>query len=418
MAVFVPQRSELASWRTQHVSKGYVGGSHRAVVPAETVNRVQPLLPAMGITRVANITGLDVIGIPVVMVCRPNSRALAVSQGKGLTLEGAKASGIMESAESYHAERVSGPLLLTSQEELMNGHTVADVDRLPMTEMARFHRCLPILWVEGFDMLQERPTWVPYDSVHTDFTLERERNLCGFIPTSNGLASGNHLLEALSHALLEVIERDAWVRWEMLPDEAKQKTRVDLASITAAPARGLLAKFADAGIAVVVWETTRHIALPSFRCLIADAHPDPLRRMCVSYGSGCHLSREVALLRAMTEAAQSRLTLIAGTRDDLLAVDYERLLDPVFAGQLSSLLREPGLRNVNDSPQIETSTFEDDITEELKAVHAAGIEQVIAVDLTIPHLGIPVVKVVVPGLKMPTWRERRPASRARASLHR
>src|SRR5713226_6016242 len=114
MAVFVPQRSELASWRTQHVSKGYVGGSHRAVVPAETVNRLQPLLPAMGITRVANITGLDVIGIPVVMVCRPNSRALAVSQGKGLTLEGARASGIMESAESYHAERVSGPLLLTS----------------------------------------------------------------------------------------------------------------------------------------------------------------------------------------------------------------------------------------------------------------------------------------------------------------
>jgi ribosomal protein S12 methylthiotransferase accessory factor YcaO len=31
------------------------------------------LAPVMGITRVANVTGLDSVGIPVVMVCRPNS---------------------------------------------------------------------------------------------------------------------------------------------------------------------------------------------------------------------------------------------------------------------------------------------------------------------------------------------------------
>jgi len=418
MAVFAAQRSGLAGWQAQHASKGYVSGTHRTVMPAQTLARLQPLLAAMGITRVANVTGLDVIGIPVVVVCRPNSRALAVSQGKGLTLEGAKASGIMESAESYHAERVSGPLLLASQDELVTRCRLVDVNRLPMTELARFHRRLPILWIEGFDLLQGQPTWVPYDTVHTDFTLERERHLCGFIPSSNGLAGGNHLLEALSHALLELIERDAWVRWENVPDEAKRETRLNLASISGGPARALLAAFAAAGMAVAVWETTRDIRIPSFRCLVADAHPDPLRRMCVAYGSGCHLSREVALLRAMTEAAQSRLTLIAGTRDDLLAADYERLLEPVVTGQLSSLLREPGLRNFNDSPQIETSCFEDDIAEELKTVQAAGIEQVIAVDLTIPQIGIPVVKVVVPGLKMPTSSGGRPASRAGAPPHR
>jgi len=51
----------------------------------------------MGITRVANVTGLDHVGIPVVMACRPNARGLAVSQGKGLTLDAAKASAVMES---------------------------------------------------------------------------------------------------------------------------------------------------------------------------------------------------------------------------------------------------------------------------------------------------------------------------------
>ena len=67
-------------------------------------------MPTMGITRIANITGLDRLGIPVVMVCRPNSRSIAVSQGKGLTLDAAKASGLMESVETFHAESITRPL--------------------------------------------------------------------------------------------------------------------------------------------------------------------------------------------------------------------------------------------------------------------------------------------------------------------
>src|SRR5947209_7315915 len=89
------------------VPKGFRAGTHRVISPAETCARVRPLMPVMGITRIANITGLDSIGIPVVMVCRPNSRALAVAQGKGLDLDAAKASGLMESVESYHAERIT-----------------------------------------------------------------------------------------------------------------------------------------------------------------------------------------------------------------------------------------------------------------------------------------------------------------------
>ncbi|HSB67827.1 MAG TPA: hypothetical protein VLT62_00645, partial [Candidatus Methylomirabilis sp.] len=53
--------------------KGYRDGTHRLTIPEETLARVRPHLAAMGVTRVANITGLDRIGIPVVMVCRPNS---------------------------------------------------------------------------------------------------------------------------------------------------------------------------------------------------------------------------------------------------------------------------------------------------------------------------------------------------------
>src|SRR5882724_3967893 len=85
--------------------KRHQHGTHRTVSPAETLARVTPLLPAMGITRVANVTGLDRIGVPVAMVYRPNARSIAVSPGKGLTLDAARCSGVMESIEGWHAER-------------------------------------------------------------------------------------------------------------------------------------------------------------------------------------------------------------------------------------------------------------------------------------------------------------------------
>lgn len=84
--------------------KGHKSGTHRTISPSETLARMKPYLAPMGITRVANVTGLDTIGIPVFMACRPNSRSLAVSQGKGLDLDAARASAVMESVEGYRAE--------------------------------------------------------------------------------------------------------------------------------------------------------------------------------------------------------------------------------------------------------------------------------------------------------------------------
>ena len=152
-------------------AKAFRLGTHRIVVPEETLARASPFMRIMGITRVANVTGLDTVGIPVVMVCRPNSRSLAVSQGKGLDLMAAKASGLMESIEQYHAERVSLPLRLASYEELRYTDRVVDVTTLPHIAGGLFHPNLRLLWIEGFDLLQDEAVWVPYELVHTDYTL-------------------------------------------------------------------------------------------------------------------------------------------------------------------------------------------------------------------------------------------------------
>ena len=145
-------------------------GTHRSKSVEDTLKSALRLAPIMGITRVANVTGLDPVGVPVVMVCRPNSRSVAVSQGKGIDLASARASGLMEAAELYHAETITLPLRLATYEELRYQHNVVDVEELPRGSGSRFHPNLRLLWCEGRDLLNGESVFVPYEMVHTNYT--------------------------------------------------------------------------------------------------------------------------------------------------------------------------------------------------------------------------------------------------------
>jgi ribosomal protein S12 methylthiotransferase accessory factor len=402
------------------VVKAHRTGTHRAISPEETLARVRPLMPVMGITRIANITGLDCIGIPVTMVCRPNARSLAVSQGKGLDLVAAKVSGLMESVEAYHAEHVLCPVLLATLEELRYTRTVVDVSALPRAPGEPFHAHLSIPWIEGVDLVNGEPVWLPLDVVHLDFTAGARWTRSGFAATSNGLASGNHPLEAIEHGVCEVIERDAMTLWRLLERGAQAATRVDLRTVHDEACGSVLARYAAAGVAVGVWEITSDVGVPAFCCRILDARDEPFRRLGFAEGMGCHPSRPVALLRALTEAAQSRLTLIAGSRDDVLPRQYAELRSPARAERYRAELLEGdarGTRRFDDGPGVEHDTFDADVAWEIGRLRAAGMERVVVVDLTKPELGIPVARTVVPGLEGlaigSTWT---PGARARARM--
>ncbi len=99
-----------------------LGGTIRVRDAASTLAWIRPLLPQFGITRVANITGLDRIGIPVWTCIRPNGRSLSVSQGKGLTPELAQVSAVMESIECHHSEYVRPPELVASHRTVRRRH--------------------------------------------------------------------------------------------------------------------------------------------------------------------------------------------------------------------------------------------------------------------------------------------------------
>ena len=383
-----------------HTCKTYRYGTDRLVDPEETLERVRPAMHTMGITRLANITGLDTIGIPVVMACRPNSRSLSVTQGKGVTMNAAKTSALMEAVESYHADHITLPLKLGSFEDLQDVMPLIDIAKLPTDNGAPFVTDRPQLWIEGYCLLSEQPLWVPFDMVHCDFTYASRLGRSMFDITSNGLASGNHLLEAISHAICEIVERDATALWLQSSAKKRRATRIVLDTVNDAACCEVLARLAKAHLHVGVWEVTSDVELPAFFCTIADESGISWQTLYASQGMGCHPRREIALLRALTEAVQSRLTAIAGSRDDIFRFDYERMRNPQVLDESKKMITEEiPERSFDEAPTFDHSCFDEDVALELNHLRSLGVSQIVVIDLTKPEIGVPVVRVVIPGLE-------------------
>jgi len=377
--------------------KTYFCGTHRTLSPVETMSRVTPFFGTFGITRIANVTGLDRIGIPVVVVCRPNARSSAVFQGKGIDISAAKASGVMEAIETWHAEHVDLPLRFSSFAELSRRHRVVDVAGLPRLPESAFRPTLKMLWAEGSDLIGGEPAWVPFETVHADGTIPDPPGSGCFASSTNGLASGNHMLEAVSHAICEIIERDATSLWNRMPAKERDGRRVDLGTVANDTCRGVLDRFERAELDVAVWDTTTDVGVAAFQCVAADRTGEIPH---VAYGAGCHPARDVALLRALTEAAQVRTTYIVGSREDIHRSDYDAGTLRNRSWAVRRVMRS--VAGVRDFGSITTREFESlgsEVDWLLDCLRNAGIRQAIALDLTWPEYGISVVRVVIPGLE-------------------
>ncbi|ADI03601.1 ycaO protein [Streptomyces bingchenggensis BCW-1] len=192
--------------------------------------------------------------------------------------------------------------------------------------------------------------------------MRREWTHHPFATSTNGLASGNSTAEAALHALYEVIERDAVARLTTLP--RAERPRLDLPSVDDPDCAELLDRFGAAGVSVTAFDATwppgeGGTGVPCYHVSVWS--PDlPV----VVPGSGCHGAPEVALARALTEAAQGRLTVISGSRDDLSDRLYALQADPAKGAPRLA----PSLRTVPLRPR-ETGH---DLAEESRTV-AAGV---------------------------------------------
>lgn len=397
--------------------KGFRRGTHRTVSPEITLARLRPLLARMGITRVGVLTGLDIVGVPVATAIRPNGRALAVALGKGVSTTAARVSAIMEAAESFHAESVTGPLHWAAAHELPNA---VDPSRLPLSATADTDedlKAVRCLWISGRDLLDGTDRSVPFQLVHADYTVTQAEPH-RFQATTSGLAAGNEPVEAQLHALYEVIERDAIACWRARGGPGRAGRPVDPAGADDEIA-DLVERIRAAAIDLAVWEVSGDIGIPVFVALLV---PKSGERSGVEpeIGSGCHLDPTIALSRALTEAAQTRLARIAGARDDFDPESYRaearrrRLLE-ARGWQANASLRPARWEAL---AEVFSWTPADDLGTDLEMVLAAldraGFDEAVWIDLSRPELGLPVGRIVVPGLEGP-WLPGyyRPGARAR-----
>jgi len=375
--------------------------SEAANGPDIVLARLLPLMPAMGITRLANLTGLDILGIPVAAAVRPNSRSLAVHQGKGLTLAAAKVSAVMEAAEAHHAEFIDAPLRWGRRRDLpVPTVDPARLPRMPGDGDPEEDRCL---WIEGRDLMTDAPCWVPHELVHADYTAPQPAGSGLFQATTNGLAAGATPQAAMAHGLCEAIERDAMALWYDAGAALGAAARaLDLASVRDRICAELLRRIEATGAAIAAWDVTSDIGLPTFVCIIVAPDDDP-HGVETELGAACHADPATALLKALLEAAQTRITRISGARDDFGTESYDRPARERWMSEGQAWLaaargpRRTAMPAAAPAPASASHAL-DAILDRLRR---SGFEQAIWVDLTKPGIGIPVGRAIVPGLEGP-----------------
>ncbi|MEM7129237.1 MAG: YcaO-like family protein [Chloroflexota bacterium] len=377
----------------------YTYGTHRLISPEQTLSYVTPMLEECGITRCASVTGLDVdLGVPTYCAIRPKGRVLQTSSGKGLTDESAKVSALMEAIELHHAENPEPEHLrsLSLNSLCENNFYAVEPQRLPGYYDNYFSNRYVTDWVMGEELLSQQAIWVPASAVYfCEPSLYRT--------STNGLASGNHLVEATLHALYELIERDAISKLDIqgrLTIRENCKV-IDLMTILDNRLQNIIHKIENAESKLVLLWVPSDIPVHTFWAILLNKAPfSPMSTF--NTGCGAHLDIKVAAARAVTEAIQSRLTLIHGSRDDIITKPIYRAEDTLSSPAyryFDHLESNFSWRSIEEQVVFRSENLLDAYDYLVSEISKAGHNEIIRVNLTKPKLNIPVVKVIVPSFR-------------------
>ncbi len=359
-----------------------------------------------------DITWLDKIGIPVFSSIRPDALqgSLCVNAGKGSLPEEAQVGAYMEAIEFAYAERrrfqsdifLSTPAKIAAQDSF----SCEFVDLCPLWR-TDVNPDEPIDSVLATDLMTQVKVAIPAELVFAPFPEIRGQALFG--TGTNGLCSGNSIDEAALHGLCEVIERDVQA-FNFMRDDSLFVSKKGLPSKVAA----LTDKIRAAGLTPVLRYTPNEFGLPYFQGYIITDEYDPIT---ISHGTGLHLSAEIAAVRAISEAAQSRLSYIHGGRDDLVhraqffAEHGKETERQAVARMRQMTLDESASISFAEIPHHPCTSIRKGIHELAARLTRSGIGQILYVQLTPPSSGLVVVKVIVPKLECFNPRQKRVGAR-------
>jgi YcaO-like protein with predicted kinase domain len=395
-----------------------VDGIERIVAAAETIGRVAEAAKSLGVTRLADITGLDRIGIPVYSSVVPKSDdVLSVYNGKGARRVDAQVGALMEAIERQTALKARLPCVEASFSDLCQTRNVLDPKTVNQKLADDYSEHRIYSWIEGVDFVSGEPCWVPAKLAGYLWD-DLPHPSCFEINDTNGIASGNCREEAICHALCELAERDAWTMAELGahklprqrrslaygPDAKDGPDDLDIFPCLDIESNELIEKFHQAGLSPVVRDITSVLGVPAIFASAADEHI-PGFPMAHS-GMGAHPDANVALRRALTELAQSRCVDIQGVREDLLAPGVASDVFALHTRRVSAIDNKSWClgnskmkRKFTEMPSRMLGSIEQDTEFLLNRFAESGLNQIIVIDFAPPTAPYSVVRVIVPGIE-------------------
>ncbi len=407
-------------------------GTSRIVPVRDTLKKVIPVAKQIGVTRLADITHMDVLRIPNYSAVLPGTEDyIWVYSGKGPTKAHAKASALMECVERYSSlpANAARRYITGTYEELAKEYgreNVLHPDDVLEPLKFEYKDNMQMDFLEGIDLFTTEKISVP-----AGIALSRYEPFNGSVSPfkfshTNGLASGNVMEEAICHALCEVIERDAVsladLRSSAIPfhilktateflrhkglnvnpldsnlyvDDPDLFRDVDVSGVEFPFARSLIHRFREESIPLLIKDITTDIGIPTFIATSVQWVTHDYGYL--AEGHGTHPDARIALVRAITEVSQTRAANIQGARDDLRRMNYE--MGNTAETKAWQFMHSKDKKDFGDVKTFENIDILDDIHLLLKSLERAGLKRAIAVDLTNPSIGIPVVRVIVPGLE-------------------
>ena len=376
----------------------YFTGTHRVVPPEKTIENNEGKLKKIGVTRIADITDLDRINLPVYTAIRPTAQdgAISIYGGKGITKDNAKASAIMEAFERYSAEKQDyDKTIIGSADEISKKGDYIDIESLNLPNDLKKDeiKSMKLEWNMVYDLIDDKNYYIPSNAIFHPYIYQNSL----FKSNTNGLASGNILDEAILHGIFEVIERDAWSIFELTH---KNYSQIDLNSIENELIIDTLAKFQSKGINIKLMDFTADIKVPT----VAASADDTVTKDAglLTLGLGTHLDPEIAILRALTEVAQSRATQINGAREDTVRADFAREAGYERMKRINKFYfkEEENKISLTDIENKSTSSISKDLKIVKDELQSNEIKHILYYDLTRPEVNVNVVRVIIPEMEI------------------
>ncbi len=378
----------------------YIESTQRVLDENSTLENTLPHLDRIGVTRIASITELDRIGIPVFSAIRPSAAegAISVYSGKGINEVHARISSMMESFERCLAERINADIeegvsaeeFISSGEEekyLIDPHHFLLPEPLAQDSLVE--------WTQGWDLLEECEVFVPSNTVYHPYDAPGQSGQL-FRSNTNGLASGNVIEEAILHGLLEVIERDTLSIAEFNRYSGKKLILTEEDGVN----YQLVKMFKKAGVDIHLWVLEHDTPITTVVAATDDTQlKDPA---LLVMGAGAHLKPEIAISRAITEAAQSRVVQIHGAREDTAREEFVRQIGYERMKRMNAFWYEDGESiKACDLQDISAQTPAENI--DIILEHLRGITpHAVVVNLSRSSVPVPVVRVIIPGFEQYT----------------